>query len=71
MFGFFSPSATLSGNRSNPVKNADGRDDGKHSMIYRSKDLETHEDVRLTRNGMILIGLMKGGDYDEVRVLFA
>ncbi|KAG8908742.1 hypothetical protein FRB99_002980 [Tulasnella sp. 403] len=59
------PSNTLTGNRSNPTKNADGRDDGKHAVIYRADDIEADEDIGLDRNGMILIGLMSGGDYHQ------
>ncbi|KAI0319963.1 PIN domain-like protein, partial [Amylostereum chailletii] len=55
------PSATLSGNKFHPLKNSDGRDDGNHSMVYRASAIE--EQVNLTRGGMILIGLLSGGDY--------
>ncbi|KAG8952319.1 hypothetical protein FRC04_004747 [Tulasnella sp. 424] len=56
-------SNTLSGNRSRPVLNADGRDDGKHTLVFRAEEFEKREDIDLTRNGMILIGLLSGGDY--------
>ncbi|KIO27795.1 hypothetical protein M407DRAFT_232186 [Tulasnella calospora MUT 4182] len=56
-------SNTLSGNRSRPVLNADGRDDGKHTMVFRAEEFENREDIDLTQNGMILIGLLSGGDY--------
>ncbi|KAF7331782.1 hypothetical protein MKEN_00058200 [Mycena kentingensis (nom. inval.)] len=58
------PSNKLSGNRSNPVLNADGRDDNNHSRVFRMDDIETHPDISLTRADMILIGLLSGGDYD-------
>ncbi|KAF7310373.1 hypothetical protein HMN09_00579300 [Mycena chlorophos] len=58
------PSNKLSGNRSNPVLNADGRDDNNHSRVFRMSDIETHPEVSLTRGDMILIGLCSGGDYD-------
>ncbi|KAH7882150.1 PIN domain-like protein, partial [Phlebopus sp. FC_14] len=57
------PSNTLSGNRSHPVKNAAGRDDGNHVLTYRSSDLSTNPSVQLTRSGTILIALLSGGDY--------
>ncbi|KAG8898187.1 hypothetical protein FRC01_010992, partial [Tulasnella sp. 417] len=58
-------SNTLSGNRSKPVLNADGRDDGKHTLVFRADEFEKRDDIDLTRNGMILIGLLSGGDYHE------
>ncbi|KAG8744779.1 hypothetical protein FRC10_009427 [Ceratobasidium sp. 414] len=59
------PSGTLSGNRSNPVLNKHGKDDGMHVMVYRAVDIEKDSACRLTRGGMILIGLLSGGDYDS------
>jgi Holliday junction resolvase YEN1 len=41
-----------------------------HVMVYRAEDLEKDPACRLTRGGMILIGLLSGGDYDQVRRLF-
>ncbi|OJA09143.1 hypothetical protein AZE42_02315 [Rhizopogon vesiculosus] len=62
------PSNTLSGNRAHPVKNADGRDDGNHVATYRAVDIISHDDVRLSRGGCILIGLLSGGDYHQAGV---
>ncbi|KAI0065376.1 PIN domain-like protein [Artomyces pyxidatus] len=59
------PNSTLSGNRGHIHKNADGRDDGNHSIIYKSQDLLSHPSILLSRGGLILIGLLSGGDYDE------
>ncbi|QRV85302.1 XPG i-region domain-containing protein [Ceratobasidium sp. AG-Ba] len=59
------PSGTLSGNRSNPVLNKQGKDDGMHVMVYRAEDIEKDPACRLTQGGMILIGLLSGGDYDS------
>ncbi|KAG8994343.1 hypothetical protein FRB93_001599 [Tulasnella sp. JGI-2019a] len=59
------PSNTLSGNRSRPIKNSDGRDDGKHVIIVRADDILERQDIGLTHGGLILIGLLSGGDYDE------
>ncbi|RDB19597.1 Flap endonuclease GEN 1 [Hypsizygus marmoreus] len=58
-------SNNLSGNRANPVVNAAGKDDKNHTKVYRLTDITAHPDVRLTRGGMILIGLMSGGDYQQ------
>ncbi|KAI0031029.1 PIN domain-like protein, partial [Vararia minispora EC-137] len=57
------PSATLSGNRGHIIRNADGRDDGKHSYVYHADKLQTHPDIQLTRGGLVLIALLNGGDY--------
>ncbi|KAH9856385.1 hypothetical protein C2E23DRAFT_516389 [Lenzites betulinus] len=57
------PSATLSGNRAHQLKNTAGREDGNHVMIYRSSDILNREDIQLTQGGLILIGILRGGDY--------
>ncbi|KAI5990448.1 hypothetical protein EDD15DRAFT_2280291 [Pisolithus albus] len=57
------PSSSLSGNRSHPVKNSEGRDDGNHVLTYRASVLSTHPSVQITRGGAILIALLSGGDY--------
>ena len=64
-----SSSNTLSGNRANPVLNAAGKDDKNHTRIFRLQDISTHPEIRLTRGGMILIGLMSGGDYQQGGVM--
>jgi len=33
--------------------------------VFRLEDISTHPEIRLTRGGMILIGLMSGGDYQQ------
>lgn len=35
-------------------------------MVYYASDFVEREDIGLTRNGMILIGLLSGGDYEQV-----
>ncbi|KAH9993037.1 PIN domain-like protein [Russula vinacea] len=57
------PSVNLTGNSKHATKNADGRVDGNHSTIYTSADILAHPSVQLTRGGLILIGLLSGGDY--------
>ena len=59
----YSPSVNLTGNNKHATKNADGRVDGNHSTIYTSADILAHPSVQLTRGGVILIGLLSGGDY--------
>ncbi|KAF9561585.1 hypothetical protein CPC08DRAFT_707255, partial [Agrocybe pediades] len=58
-------SNTLSGNRANPVLNSAGKDDKNHTRVFRLEDITKNPQVRLTRGGMILIGLMSGGDYQQ------
>ncbi|TBU30914.1 PIN domain-like protein, partial [Dichomitus squalens] len=59
------PSATLSGNRTNPMKNAAGKDDGNHVMTYAAADLRAHPDIQLTQGGLVLVGVLRGGDYSD------
>lgn len=61
----YSTSNTLSANIAHPVLNSDGRDDKEHSYVYRASDILHHSSIQLTRGGMILIGLLSGGDYSE------
>ncbi|KAI8972546.1 hypothetical protein BD414DRAFT_499894 [Trametes punicea] len=56
---------TLSGNAAHSLKNAAGKDDGNHAMVYRSEDILNHEKIQLTQGGLILIGILCGGDYDQ------
>ncbi|KAH9032774.1 hypothetical protein EDB85DRAFT_2289635 [Lactarius pseudohatsudake] len=58
-----SSSVNLSGNSKHTMKNADGRVDDNHSTVYTSADILVHPSVQLTRGGLILIGLLSGGDY--------
>ncbi|KAF4604507.1 hypothetical protein EYR40_003281 [Pleurotus pulmonarius] len=61
-------SNTLSGNKSNPILNSDGRDDKNHSAVYRLSDIKSHPSIGIDRGGFILIGLMRGGDYHQAGV---
>lgn len=58
------PSNNLSGNKSNPVLNSEGKDDKNHTRVFRFQDIHDHSEIQLTRGGLILIGLMSGGDYE-------
>ncbi|KAI0077668.1 hypothetical protein K474DRAFT_1690761 [Panus rudis PR-1116 ss-1] len=57
------PSATLSGNKAHPVKNSAGKVDDNHVVTYTAKDFQQRQDIALTQGGLILIGLLRGGDY--------
>ncbi|THH31387.1 hypothetical protein EUX98_g2810 [Antrodiella citrinella] len=59
------PSATLSGNRAHTLKNSAGKIDDQHVAIYFAQDLRDREDIQLTRGGLILIGILRGGDYHQ------
>ncbi|KAF7795201.1 hypothetical protein EIP86_006351 [Pleurotus ostreatoroseus] len=54
---------TLSANRSAPVLNSAGRDDGNHTMTYHADDIL--EKTGLTHGGLILVALLSGGDYHD------
>ncbi|KIL54103.1 hypothetical protein M378DRAFT_56369, partial [Amanita muscaria Koide BX008] len=56
-------SNNLSGNRANPILNSQGKDDKNHTRLYRASKILSHPSVSLTRGGLILIGLLSGGDY--------
>jgi holliday junction resolvase YEN1 len=60
-----SSSNTLSGNQANPIKNSAGKDDKNHTIVYCSEDISTQFDIGLTRGGLILIGILSGGDYHQ------
>ncbi len=60
-----SPSTKLSGNRNHSLKNAAGKDDGNHVMTYSSGDILAHPDVQLTQGGLVLAGVLCGGDYSK------
>ncbi|KAH9022361.1 PIN domain-like protein [Lactarius deliciosus] len=58
-----STSINLLGNSKHAMKNADGHVDDNHSTVYTSAEILVHPSVQLTRGGLILIGLLSGGDY--------
>ncbi|KAI0668838.1 hypothetical protein C8Q78DRAFT_978454 [Trametes maxima] len=60
---FRNPGAKLSGNRKQNMKNEAGKEDGQHVMVYRSSDILCHADIQLTQGGLILMGILCGGDY--------
>jgi holliday junction resolvase YEN1 len=55
-----SPSVNLSGNRNHKIYNSDGKLDGNHSWVFKMEDIT---ELGLTRGGLILVGLLSGGDY--------
>lgn len=59
-------SLNLTGNKSHPATDANGKPSAAHVSIYTSDDLATHPEVQLTRGGLVLFALMSGGDYDKV-----
>ncbi|TFK54033.1 PIN domain-like protein [Heliocybe sulcata] len=58
-------SKDLSGNRSKPALNKDGKESKHHVMIFKANDIQSNPNIGLTRGGLILFALLKGGDYDE------
>ncbi|TDL27126.1 hypothetical protein BD410DRAFT_895019 [Rickenella mellea] len=57
------PSKTLTGNRGHPIKNAAGKEDGEHTDTFSASAISSHPSISLTTGGLILIGLLRGGDY--------
>ncbi|EPQ57560.1 PIN domain-like protein, partial [Gloeophyllum trabeum ATCC 11539] len=57
-------SKELSGNKSKPATDADGKVSKHHVMVFNADDIRTHPSIGLTRGGLILFALLKGGDYD-------
>ncbi|KAI0651272.1 hypothetical protein C8Q79DRAFT_897924 [Trametes meyenii] len=60
---FRNPSVNLSGNRKQNMENEAGKEDGQHVMVYRSSDILHRADIQLTQGGLILMGILCGGDY--------
>ncbi|KAL5478675.1 hypothetical protein ACEPAI_1952 [Sanghuangporus weigelae] len=58
------PGKMLSGNSAHPVKNSADRDDGEHTYTYSSSDILEYPEISLSQDGLILIALFRGGDYD-------
>ncbi|KAF8332903.1 hypothetical protein F5887DRAFT_1286497 [Amanita rubescens] len=58
-------SNNLSGNRAIPILNSQGRDDKNHTRLYRALTIRNHSSISLTRGGLVLIGLLSGGDYAQ------
>lgn len=54
------PSATLTGNAAAGVLPTTN-----HTTIFSSHRIETHEDIGLTKGGLVLIGMLAGGDYNK------
>jgi len=63
------PSQKLSGNKSNPALNSEGKASKHHVMVFTADAIRNHPEIRLTRGGLVLIALLAGGDYDEVCIL--
>ncbi|KAK7688432.1 hypothetical protein QCA50_007970 [Cerrena zonata] len=59
------PSATLSGNKAHPVKNSAGKTDDQHVVTYSYDDFREDPDIALTHGGLVLIGILRGGDYHQ------
>ncbi|TFY70857.1 hypothetical protein EVG20_g2154 [Dentipellis fragilis] len=59
------PGTSLSGNKSRPAFNLDGKESKDHVMVYTADAIRNDPSVGLTRAGMILIALLSGGDYHK------
>lgn len=47
------------------MKNSAGKEDDEHVYTYSSADFLKHPDIQLSVGGLILIGLLRGGDYHQ------
>lgn len=61
-----SQSLNLSGNKSYPAINREGKQSHHHVNIYAADAIK--KETGLTTGGMILFALLAGGDYDDVRL---
>ncbi|KAA1474332.1 hypothetical protein DENSPDRAFT_873329 [Dentipellis sp. KUC8613] len=59
------PGTSLTGNKSRPAFNLDGKESKDHVMVYTAEAIRNDPSVGLTRAGMILIALLSGGDYHK------
>lgn len=58
-------SLTLSGNKSNPALDSQGKPSKYHAMIYTAEAIRRHPDVGLTRGGFVLFAMLVKGDYGD------
>ncbi|CAL1695341.1 unnamed protein product [Somion occarium] len=56
-------SLTLSGNKSAPALDCEGKASKHHVKVYNAEDIRTNLNVALTKGGMFLFALLSGGDY--------
>ena len=57
----------LTGNNGHPVSaTATGGTDTEHTYTYTSSAIASNPTVALSQDGLILIALLRGGDYDTV-----
>lgn len=57
------PGINLSGNKSKPALDKNGKPSKHHVWVYTADAIQSHPGVRLTRGGLILFALLNGGDY--------
>ncbi|KAG2153896.1 hypothetical protein DEU56DRAFT_771728 [Suillus clintonianus] len=58
-------SLTLSGNKSNPALDSEGKPSKHHTMIYTAEAIRRHPEVGLTRGGFVLFAILVKGDYGD------
>ncbi|KAG0704668.1 XPG I-region-domain-containing protein [Suillus ampliporus] len=58
-------SLTLSGNKSNPALDSEGKPSKHHAMIYTAEAIRRHPEVGLTRGGFVLFAMLVKGDYGD------
>ncbi|KAG1844175.1 hypothetical protein DFJ58DRAFT_747692 [Suillus subalutaceus] len=60
-------SLTLSGNKSNPALDSEGKPSKHHAMIYTAEAIRRHPEVGLTRGGFVLFAMLVKGDYGDIQ----
>ncbi|KAG1812625.1 uncharacterized protein BJ212DRAFT_460532 [Suillus subaureus] len=58
-------SLTLSGNKSNPALDSEGKPSKHHAMIYTAEAIRRRPEVGLTRGGFVLSAMLVKGDYGD------
>ncbi|KAL4241617.1 XPG/Rad2 endonuclease [Abortiporus biennis] len=55
----------LSGNKSKPALNMDGKPSKSHTMIYNAAEIESNPQIGMNRADLVFFALLSGGDYDN------
>ncbi|EJD33677.1 PIN domain-like protein [Auricularia subglabra TFB-10046 SS5] len=59
------PGRNLSSNIRSPALTMEGKQNENQVHVFHAEDLIDNENIRLDRNGLILVALLRGGDYHE------
>lgn len=59
-------SVNLTGNKSKPALNSDGKASKHHVMLFTAHQVENHPEIGMSRPDLVFFALLAGGDYDKV-----